>query len=187
MSFSIIPKNPIPRFLVFFSILYLCWYFLYEFLLHPSGKLDSIAINNTVYFTSHLLYLLGYQPFTAKSDTIRTVGIDGTHGLWIGDPCNGIALFSLFTIFVVAFPGPIKKKLWFIPLGILLIHILNIIRVTILCIIVLKAPAYLEFNHNYTFYILIYGFIFFLWMVWVNKFAKSIFSKKADTDADNKK
>ncbi|MEW6470546.1 MAG: archaeosortase/exosortase family protein, partial [Bacteroidota bacterium] len=131
-----------------------------------------LVINNTVYFTSRLLDLLGFASFTSHDDTIRTVGIDGTHGLWIGDPCNGIALFSLFTFFIIAYPGPWKKKLWYIPLGILSIHIINILRITALCIIVLKRPEYLEFNHTYTFTILVTAYVFLLWMIWARKFGR---------------
>jgi exosortase family protein XrtF len=103
---------------------------------------------------------------------MRTLGIDGTHGLWIGDPCNGITLFALFTGFVIAYPGPVKRKIWFIPLGLFAIHIVNILRIVALAFITLYAPSYLEFNHTYTFTIIVYSFVFFLWMLWANKFSK---------------
>lgn len=39
---------------------------------------------------------LGFPVFAGNNPTIRTIGIDGTNGLWIGDPCNGLSLFALF-------------------------------------------------------------------------------------------
>jgi hypothetical protein len=36
-------------------------------------------------------------------------------GVWVGDECNGFKLFSIFSIFVIAFPGSWKTKAWFIP------------------------------------------------------------------------
>jgi len=75
-------------------------------------------------------------------------------------------------VFVLAYPGHQKNKLWFVPLGILLIHILNIIRVISLAIIAYYSPYSLSFNHTYTFTFFVYAFIFLLWMVWVNKFAQ---------------
>ena len=170
MNFAFL-KNPIVRFLVTFGFFYLTWFLIYELLIHPWGRLDSSVINNSIFFSSHLLELFGYTVFTSHSETMRTLGIDGTHGLWIGDPCNGIALFSLFTFFIIAYRGNWKKKMWYIPVGILSIHFMNIIRITALCIIVYKKPEWLEFNHTYLFQILMYLFIFLLWIIWVKKFS----------------
>jgi exosortase family protein XrtF len=163
--------NPLVRFLLLFITLYTAWYVLYELVINPAGQVDSFVINNSVISTASLLKFLGYTVFTTHSDTIRTVGIDGTSGLWIGDPCDGITLFALFTSFIIAFPGTWKHKTWFIPSGIVAIFAVNVIRITALCLIVLYHPKWLDFNHDYIFKILVFGFIFWLWMIWVNRFS----------------
>lgn len=165
-------KNKAFLFLAKFLLLFILWYVVYELWLHPQGGLDRLVINNSIFFTKYLLELLGYESFTNSSETIRVIGIDGTHGIWIGDPCNGLSLFALFTGFILAYPGPVKHKLWYIPAGILAIHILNIIRVLSLTLIVYHAPEHLDFNHTYTFTIFVYGFIFLFWLIWVNRFSK---------------
>jgi exosortase family protein XrtF len=164
-------KLPLVRFLLLFFVLYTCWYLAYEVWINPNGKLDSLVINSSVFCTDHLLKLLGFVTFTTNSETIRTIGIDGTHGLWIGDPCNGITLFALFTAFILAFPGPAKHKIWFIPAGIIAIFWVNVFRITGLCMIVKYKPSLLELNHDYIFKIIVYGFIFGLWIIWVNRFS----------------
>ena len=169
MKLSLLKDNKIVRFIVLFIVLYLFWLMLYEWLIHPWGKLDTLVINDSSLWTAYVLDIMGYESFISDNATIRTVGIDGTHGLWIGDPCNGLTLFALFTIFIVAFPGPWKHKLWFIPVGITVIHFLNVMRITALCVIVLKRPEWLDFNHTYTFQLLMYGFIFGLWWIWIQK------------------
>jgi exosortase family protein XrtF len=118
-----------------------------------------------------LLKVIGFDTFQGNHETIRTIGIQGTHGLWIGDPCNGLTLFALFSLFIAAYPGKWKHKLWFIPLGVTLIHFMNVIRITALCIITLKSPQWLNFNHTYLFQTLMYLFIFALWYVWIRKFS----------------
>jgi exosortase family protein XrtF len=158
------------RFLIIFFALYLGWTVLYELVIQPWGKLDQLVINSCSNFSAALLNLLGYSTFTSSRETIRTIGIDGTHGLWIGDPCNGITLFALFSSFIVAFPGSTKHKLWFIPLGIMLIHLMNVIRIAVLCIIVFYNTNWLDFNHTYFFQILMYIFIFSLWWLWMKYF-----------------
>jgi exosortase family protein XrtF len=169
MKLSFLKDNKIVRFIVLFIVLYLFWLMLYEWVIHPWGKLDTVVINDSSLWTAYVLELMGYESFISDNATIRTVGIDGTHGLWIGDPCNGLTLFALFAIFIVAYPGPWKHKLWFIPIGITVIHFLNVMRITALCIIVLKRPEWLDFNHTYTFQLLMYGFIFGLWWIWIQK------------------
>jgi exosortase family protein XrtF len=142
--------------------------------LHPNGFIDSLVIDNLINSGEFIVNALDYTliPEIDPTGEMRTLGIDGTHGLWIGDPCNGITLFALFTGFVIAYPGPVKRKIWFIPLGLFAIHIVNILRIVALAFITLYAPSYLEFNHTYTFTIIVYSFVFFLWMLWANKFSK---------------
>ncbi len=169
--FQKIQKNPTLFFLLKALLLYILWYFIYELWLNPLGVVDRLVINNLIRSGEFIISSLGFtlipEPYLASN--IRTLGIDGTHGLWIGDPCNGLTLFALFSGFVIAYPGPLKTKLWFIPLGILSIHLINLMRIIALVFITLYWPDYLELNHTYTFTILVYSFVFILWMIWANK------------------
>lgn len=166
-------KDRFKRFIVLAVILYLLWYLLYELWLNPWGEFDRFVIDNLILLAGFLLRALGYEliPTPPEDVSIRTIGIDGTPGLWIGDPCNGLTLFALFAIFVIAYPGPLRRKAWFIPLGLISIHLINVLRIAALSIIVTYDYAYLDFNHNYTFSILVYGYLFFLWYLWAGKLA----------------
>ncbi|NNC82396.1 MAG: exosortase family protein XrtF [Flavobacteriales bacterium] len=168
-----IKENPFLRFLILASGSYLLWYWLYHGYINDYTGFDRMVIDNLIDITSTILRAMGYEliPEPPAVDQIRTVGIDGTYGLWIGDPCNGISLFALFTIFIFWYPGPWKKKLWFIPLGLLSIHLINVLRIVALCIIVTYDYAYLDFNHNYTFTILVNGWMFLLWIIWATRFS----------------
>ena len=161
-------KNPLSRFLITALVLYTVWYSTYEFLIHPNQSLDLLVVQNTIDFSVFFLEIFGYilsQPET------RLLKIEGTGGLFIGDSCNGIPLFALFAIFIIAFPGPWKKKLFFIPAGIFLIHFANIIRIIALAHLQVKSDELVRFNHTYTFTILMYAFIFGMWMLWVKKYS----------------
>lgn len=172
MKFELREKR-ILRFLALFIGLYAAWSMLYNWVIHPWGKLDTLVINDSSLWALWALDTLGYSTFQGEHETIRTIGISGTHGLWIGDPCNGLTLFALFSLFILAYPGKWKHKLWYIPLGITLIHTMNILRIVALCIITLRSPQWLEFNHTYLFQTLMYAFIFLLWFVWIKKFSPS--------------
>lgn len=155
-----------------FLALYIGWTVLYEWVIQPNGWLDQLVINDSSRWSLFLLETLGYDTFMGNHPTIRTIGIEGTTGLWIGDPCDGINLFALFSFFVIAYPGNWKHKLWFVPAGITLIHFMNIVRISLLCIIVRDRPQWLEFNHTYLFQTLMYILIFVLWFVWIRRFSR---------------
>ena len=161
-------KTPVARFLIYALLLYVAWFLIYELWLHPKQFVDLFIIDITLKTSKWILELIGYTVFTGSD---RLMGIDGFPGLWMGDNCNGLVLFALFSGFIIAYPGPIRKKLWYIPAGILMLQVLNVIRVVALAIIQTYSLEMTEFNHTYTFTILIYGFIFLLWMFWVNKYS----------------
>ncbi len=173
-------ENIVLQFVVKAIMLYIAWFLIYELWLHPQGIIDRLMIDNLISGSAKILKLMGYTliPFPPESETIRTIGIDGTHGLWIGDPCNGLTIFALFTGFIVSFPGKIKDKLWFIPLGLISIHILNIIRIVALCILLRYDATSLEFNHTYTFTLIVYSYVFLLWIIWINKFSIKEYGKR---------
>lgn len=161
-------QKPIIRFLFTVLVLYIAWYLLYDLWLHPNETIDLLVVDSTIFLSKFLLEGMGYTVFTGAE---RVIGVDGSGGLWIGDNCNGIALFALFAVFIMAYQGKIKTKIIYIFLGILSIQLLNVARVIGLAILDTHSRAWTEFNHTYTFNIFIYGYIFLLWMVWVNKYA----------------
>lgn len=90
--------------------------------------------------------------------------------------CNGLSVIILFTAFVIAFTGKLKHTFLYIILGSLVIHILNIARIALLCILIYNYPAQEQILHGVIFPLIIYSTVFLLWVVWVNKF--SIYAKK---------
>ncbi|HXB38899.1 MAG TPA: archaeosortase/exosortase family protein [Bacteroidia bacterium] len=168
-------KNKITRFTIYAGLLYVSWFLLYELLIKPKTTIDEKLISVIITNARFLLNLFGFTTYRAvEEDNMQLLGIDGGHPIWVGTPCNAMTLFAFFTLFIIAFPGNIKQKLWFIPLGILIIHVANLLRVIGLTLINYYKPEYLEFNHTYTFTIFVYGIIFALWMWWVNFSLKSL-------------
>ena len=163
---SILPDNKLQRFIVMVGVVYFSWYLLYEFVIHPFKRIDLFVIDTTVVLSEKILNSLNYTTFTGED---RVIGIDGSSGLWIGDKCNGIELFALFAVFIIAYPGIIWRKAVYIPVGIISIEFINIFRVVGLAIAQYNYPKWIEFNHSYVFNVIVYGYIFLLWMLWANK------------------
>ena len=173
LSYKQQSKYAMLAFLIRAGIFYFIWLLLYHWFILPTTNTDRLVIDNLIDIASVFLRGMGFEliPNPAEGEPIRTIGIDGTHGLWVGDPCNGLTLFAVFSSFILAFPGTLKLKTWFIPMGIIIIHLANVIRITILTIIVDIDYNYLDFNHNYTFTIFVYSIILILWY-WFIKMAK---------------
>mgnify|MGYP002864206364 FL=1 len=184
MNFSFLLKlfkNRSTRFIFVFITGIIIWFTLYHFIykldVFFSSEKQLIDIQKSISIligkqSNFLLSILGYvTSIEIHSDMVVTLieNKNFNHGVWIGEPCNGLKLFGVFAIFILAFPGEIKHKIWYIPLGISLLHIINVIRIAILTILSAYNPYLLNFNHNITFQLIIYSFIFLLWYIWTKK------------------
>lgn len=169
---AIVKQNAFVKFIFLAGTLYLLLYLLYQFVIKQYTYYDQKFIASIITSAEFLVNILGFRTYKDLNDRdLQVIGIDGSTGVWVGSNCNAITLFGLFAVFIIAYPGHQKSKLWFIPAGILAIHILNIFRVIALMFINYRASEYLDFNHTYTFTFIVYAFIFLLWMIWINKFS----------------
>ena len=172
---SIQINTKLARFLVTAILLYVGWTALYELWIHPDRTLELWIVQSISDSGAYLLKMMGYELITSEfmEEHYRTMGIDGTHGVYISDSCAALPLMALFAGFILAYPGNWKAKLAYIPIGIASIHIINIIRIIGLMLLAKHAPSSLDFNHHYTFTFVVYAYIFLLWVMWVNKFSKA--------------
>lgn len=123
--------------------------------------------------TRDLLKLFGVDAGTAphEAEASHKFSVNGKFVARIVEGCNAVSVMILFVAFVVAFKGKLKHTLLFILAGIFIIHILNIIRIALLALALYYYPQYQEFLHGTIFPLVIYGVVFILWVIWVNKFS----------------
>lgn len=159
--------SPLRIFLLRAGLLLVGWVGLYICWLAPQQTLDHVLSKNLAQTTAGLLRLLGIAGHV-EHETL--VSISNQPAVWVGNPCNGLVLYALFAGFVLAFPGDGKRKGWFIPVGCSAIYGLNVVRVAALAILQHWGPAgSVDFNHHYTFNLIVYGAIGALWMSWVRQ------------------
>ncbi len=102
----------------------------------------------------------------------RVMYVDGTPGIFIGNSCLGISAMAIFAGLIAVYPGKWKHKLWYIPLGMLLVQGSNLFRLVSLAIMQKhSSEAFVQFNHGYTYVIITYSFIFLLVVIWFNRLA----------------
>jgi exosortase/archaeosortase family protein len=101
----------------------------------------------------------------------RLIVVDGYSGIYASDLCLGIPPLVIFTGFILSFGNNHKARLWFIPLGLIVIYITNILRMVALVLVQVHQGAYFRLAHDYVYLILTYGFIFIMVMWWMNSLA----------------
>jgi exosortase/archaeosortase family protein len=149
-------------------LLYIVWFCTYDLWLKKIGVLDNFIIDNLVYLSVNFLEMFDNVLYV----DYHTVGIYGAYSsVNVGTGGNALELFVLFLGFILIFEGSWKAKIWFIPLGVIIIHLLNVVRILSLIFIGTVSKSLLEFNHKYTFTIIMYVITFIGWMIWVKYFA----------------
>lgn len=87
--------------------------------------------------------------------------------------CNALSIIILFISFIVAFTGKLKYTILYVLSGSLVVHLLNIARISLLIMLLHHFPQYQTFWHDILFPLIIYGTVFVLWIVWIKKFSLS--------------
>ncbi|MBM3443020.1 MAG: hypothetical protein FJX89_10010 [Bacteroidetes bacterium] len=82
----------------------------------------------------------------------------------IADNCNGLGLLVLYISFTLPVPDTWKRKLIYGTVGLLIAHVVNILRCVDLGALMLRMDAYFEIAHHYIFKMFIYGTISHLWV-----------------------
>jgi exosortase family protein XrtF len=166
--------RPIIIFLVSSFAFYLCWDFVYFAFIEKSSTslwLTKHVAQSAVFFLQ--LFDVNTQMATEKVIIL----VNNQPCVTIRHYCNASEFFGLFFCMVLTFPAAWKHKLWFVVLGILSIHLLNIFRVAMLALNQYYYPQYLDVNHKYIFVFIVYGLIFVMWVFWIQKF--SYYAKKS--------
>lgn len=99
--------------------------------------------------------------------------LNGKFVATIVEGCNAVSIIILFLSFIAAFSGRLKITLIYAFAGSIIIYSFNLIRIVILSIGLYHYPWRREILHTVIFPLLIYGTVFLLWMIWVNRFSKS--------------
>lgn len=108
----------------------------------------------------------------SRIDPYIGISSDNKNILSVYEGCNGANVAIIFIAFLLSFGNPSNKLLWFIPVGLLVIHLTNLFRITLLFFVSVKLPGFMYFAHKYLFTAIIYIITFFLWYIWIDKLYK---------------
>lgn len=114
-----------------------------------------------------ILNLLGHG---AEMIDIRNIDLYGAVvDIHIRNYCLGIDMMFTLSALILSYPGRWMDRLWFIPLGIIGIQVINIVRVVGLCLswVILQRGTFVD--HHDVFNVVAVIFIFLIFMAWVKR------------------
>jgi len=165
---------PLAWIILRFLVLYFILTALYQYYLNYYNQ----TLNTTDFFTDVMAcqckMILGL--FGIQVDIIQEMGkhyvwlfFNNTYVASVNEGCNGVSVMILFVSFVLGFYKGYKKTFSFMFIGVLIIHVSNIIRGSFLSYIYFKYPEYKHITHDFVFPIIIYLVILALWFYWMKK------------------
>jgi len=164
--------KPFLLFLSKFFLAYLVLTILYQgYLGKTDDTIDGIT-ENVAYLTEKSANFIGVNISTDEDYMHYNIIYHDKIVAHIIEGCNAVSVIILFIAFVVAFSGSLKPTLLFIFGGSLLIYALNIARIVMLSVLMYHFPEKEHILHGVVFPLIIYGAVFILWVIWVNKFSK---------------
>lgn len=134
-------------------------------------------VRHTTIWAYRLAHLFLPDIYQIGENTIRHASGYGIKVIW---GCTPLKQSFIFTCIMLA-TGPYfvrihrehrltaLHKLWFLPVGWLLIYGFNILRIVGIVLLTHAHPEWFEVLHFYVFKYLFYGFIFLIWVFWVER------------------
>ncbi len=158
----------IVRFLLVYSLLVLL-YGVYQS--HYIDRTDPLTIwvGKTV-TAFYRLFPIDAQTIPLTGESGLKLILEGRYVARIVEGCTAASIIILFISFILSIGKPFKKALLFAILGSLFIFLFNILRIVLLGYILYVAPQHQTFAHQILFPVLIYGFVVFLWLVFILKY-----------------
>ncbi len=154
--------SPLTLFLLKAGGVYAAWQLLYDLVVLPDGRFDSWLSITGVSFAANLLSFLGWDIET----TGRVIACVGNRGVEIQNGCNGMDLLGLFAGFIIAYPGRMKTRFFFLFGGFGLLFTANVLRIAFFTLSSLYFPDYWEPIHHYSSYVFFYPIVLTLWFLW---------------------
>jgi len=99
----------------------------------------------------------------------------------VNSSCSGFKQFYQWIFLMLIFPGPWKQKIWFIPMGLLIVHIVNIFRIVGMTYVTINIPEHWDYIHDWIMRPFFYIVMFLLWVWWNEKFHLKNKKRKAES------
>jgi exosortase/archaeosortase family protein len=122
-----------------------------------------------------ILHFIGSKVTLEPDNSLLYANGNSVQVIWA---CTGLKQAYIFFCIIAFYRGSWLKKLWYIPLGLVLIHLFNIFRITFITFSIENHPNWFDFLHQYFFKYVFYGLIFLMWVLWEERIAQKCIIKE---------
>ena len=165
--------KPVLFILVRFIIIYLVFLAGYQFYLNYFEGTGLDPVSHWIAAQStYIQNILGYPSEMVNQPEHETSWffVQGRYISRMVEGCNAISVMILFLAFIFAFYKGAKTFIFAI-VGLIFIHITNVLRIVGLNYVIIEHPKYVKIGHDYFFPAIIYGSVVLLWLIWIKFFA----------------
>lgn len=168
-------RNQYVRDVILFALLIGSFHYLYCYWassgFYPfKAQVDALFVSASRLLFEQTIWILDRFPdlhFYTRDQTVYVLSRTGNVGYVAIEPgCTSLKQWLHWIFLMTIFPGPVRHKLWYIPSGLIIIHLINVTRTTGLALILAPWPEYFHYFHNYVFKGLFYFSIFCMWVIW---------------------
>ena len=150
--------TPFKRFFYSSILFYVAWELVYQFYFKDQ-VIDNHLITNAVKGSK---YFLSFFQYTVLSD-FNLISIKGFRAVLITSECGILPTFGFYAAFIFGYPIKINIKNLFIIIGAILLHLFNILRISILTLTMAYFDNLWNIVHRLDSYVIFYPLILFLW------------------------
>lgn len=163
-------------FVIKMILVYASWKLLYAYITSSDSLLykgwlalvDKLSIFYAA-ATNSFLQKLGEHTFRVGNVIMMT---KDTYNIKVEEHCLAIPAVYIFSLSILIFSGSWRDKLWFIPLGIAGVMLINISRLILLAFIYAHYPSeYFMFHHSFSFVLFTYSLILAMVYVWMKYYS----------------
>ena len=129
----------------------------------------NFMANHIAHTVHRIITFFGYKLTFEEYNILRYENNNAVRIVWA---CSGIKQAYIFFCLIALYRGPVRDKLWYIPLGILVTYLFNIFRIAAITHVINFRPEWFDIIHEHLFKYLFYGLIFGMWLLWDEKFSK---------------
>ena len=155
-------RSPLTIFFIKVGLIYGGWEVLYQYVFLPDFWLDTWLSHAGVSLAAGSLSFLGWDIETSA----RFVCVVGNRGIEVQNGCNGLDLLGLFAGFIIAYPGSMNKRLYFLFGGLFCLFLANVFRIATFVLTNYYFPQYMDVYHEYSSFIIFYPIVLTLWYLW---------------------
>ncbi len=172
------PYKELIKFVVVFLTIHFIWKWavyaseddahIYFFALEISRPFLWIS-NHLAHVTRYLIEtLFGTETYLYNNQ----VYFDSSPGICVVWSCSGVKQYIIAIAVILCAKGSWQSKLWFIPIVILGVYVLNLIRLVGVGVVTINHMEWFNFFHRVIFRGVLYGGIFGMWLLYGRLFVR---------------